>query len=137
MAAIQTAGPSLRILVAEDEALAAMVIAEALTELGHVVLLAEDGERALEIAGREPFDVLVTDLAMPHLPGWELIPRLRAQRPGLPVVVMTGYLPPGIGPMLRADAKAPVTVLLKPFDLSALTEALARVAPASQACDAA
>ncbi|WP_135466071.1 response regulator [Crenalkalicoccus roseus] len=129
MAIAEEAGHPLRILVAEDEALAAMVVEDALTDLGHEVLLASDGAVALELADRAPFDVLVTDLAMPRLPGWELIPRLRARHPGLPVVVMTGYLPPGMDRCLCADEAGPLTVLMKPFDVSALARALASVAP--------
>ncbi|MFC7691701.1 response regulator [Paeniroseomonas aquatica] len=64
----------LRILVAEDEPLAAMVIEEALTDYGHSVMLAADGEEALRLAEAVSFDVLVTDLAMPRMTGWELIP---------------------------------------------------------------
>jgi len=119
----------LRILVAEDEALAAMVIEEVLTDLGHAVTLAADGQAALEVARCGRFDVLITDLAMPRLPGWELIRRLRARQPDLPVVVMTGYLPPSVGTVLFADDSGPLAVLMKPFDISALTAALARVSP--------
>ncbi len=127
------ASPSLRILVAEDEALAAMVIEEVLTDLGYVVILAPDGQAALEAAANIPFDVLVTDLAMPRLPGWELIPRLRAMRPDLPIIVMTGFLPPGLGAALEAGATGPMTVLQKPFELAALTAAIERVAPVAKA----
>jgi CheY-like chemotaxis protein len=118
----------LRILVAEDEPLAAMVLEEALTDFGHTVLLAADGEEALQLAESNPFDVLVTDLAMPRLTGWELIPRLRARRAGLPVVVMTGYLPPGGRGLLLADQGGPLTLLLKPFEIGHLTAAIEQVA---------
>src|SRR5689334_6948296 len=84
----------LRVLLAEDESLAALVVEDALTDMGHAVVHAADGEAALHLAGTAPFDVLVTDIAMPRMTGLELIPQLRARHPGLPVVVMTGYLPP-------------------------------------------
>ena len=126
------AGGPLRILVAEDEPLAAMVVAEALGGLGHEVVLAPDGAAALEIAASTRFDVLVTDLAMPRLPGWELIPRLRAGRPDLPVVVMTGNLPPGVGTALCSGEAGPLELLHKPFDIAALVGAVARVAPAGR-----
>ena len=121
----------IRVLVAEDEQLAALVIEDALTELGFTVLLASDGRAALDLAARDGFDVLVTDLSMPHLGGLDLIPRLRAQRPDLPVVVMTGYLPPGSTERLSRQASGPLAVLHKPFAMSQLVEALARVAPAA------
>ncbi len=122
--------PSLRVLVAEDERLAALVIAEALAEAGHAVLLAGDGEAALRLAADNPFDVLLTDLTLPRMTGWELIPRLRAQRPDLPVVVMTGFLRPGGREVLLADARGRLAILLKPFEIGQLLDALARVAAA-------
>lgn len=120
-------GRKFRILVAEDEPLAAMVVEEILLDQGHEVLLAADGAAAYALAQQEPFDVLVTDLAMPRMPGWELIPLLRAQRPHLPVVVMTGFLPPGIDATLEGAGPGPLVLLQKPFDLGSLIEAVATV----------
>lgn len=117
-----------RILVAEDEPLAAAVIEEALTDIGYQVYLMPDGLAALEFAETGPgFDALLTDLTMPRLPGWELIARLRAGRPCLPVLVMTGFLPPELEPQLRLGMGGPLEILLKPFDLSALAGALERL----------
>ena len=121
----------LRILVAEDEPLAAMVIEDALTEYGHTVLLAADGEEAMRLAETSGFDVLVTDLAMPRMTGWELIPRLRADRPSLPVVVMTGFLPPNGQSLLQSAGGSPLALLLKPFEIDDLTDAIARVVAAA------
>jgi len=118
----------LRVLLAEDESLAALVVGDALTELGHAVVHAADGETALGIAAALPFDVLITDLAMPRLSGLELIPLLRADRPDLPVVMMTGWLPPAGAQLLAEAGESPTALLLKPFALTQLAEALARVA---------
>ena len=82
-----------------------------------------------DIAETYAFDVLVTDLAMPRVTGWELIPRLRARRADLPVVVMTGYLPPGGGQTLFADKRGPLALLHKPFDIGQLFAALGHVVP--------
>jgi len=128
-------GP-LRVLVAEDEHLAALVVEEALAEQGHEVVLARDGQEALDIAETYAFDVLVTDLAMPRVTGWELIPRLRNRRADLPVVVMTGYLPPGGGQTLFADKRGPLALLHKPFDLGQLFAALGHVVPERSASSA-
>jgi CheY-like chemotaxis protein len=119
----------LRVLVAEDEHLAALVVEEALAEQGHKVVLARDGQEAVDIAETFAFDVLVTDLAMPRVTGWELIPRLRNRRADLPVVVMTSYLPPGGGQTLFADKRGPLALLHKPFDLGQLFAALGHVLP--------
>lgn len=122
--------PGLRVLVAEDEPLAAMIIEEVLTDAGHSVLLAADGEEALSLATGAVFDVLLTDLAMPRMTGFELIPRLRARQSGLPVVVMTGFLPPGKSDALFADSRGPLTILQKPFQIDHLIDALERMVAA-------
>jgi CheY-like chemotaxis protein len=118
----------LRILVAEDEPLAALVIEEILVAEGHSVCLAGDGREALELAQHENFDLLITDLAMPRMTGQELIQALRAMRPDLPVVVMTGYLSPDTAELLRATLCPPLALLHKPFDLDHLVRVVSRIA---------
>ena len=118
----------LRILMAEDEYLAAEVIEEGLVDAGFDVLPACDGEAAMELfSAGAGFDVLLTDLRMPRLDGRELIARLRAGRPGLPVVVMTGY-PPNGGSAELHDGSAPLELLTKPIELSRLVDAIRLVA---------
>jgi CheY-like chemotaxis protein len=117
----------LTVLLAEDEVLAAMAIEDALVEMGYAVVHAGDGETALGLAAAARFDVLVTDLAMPRMTGLELIPRLRAEQPDLPVVVMTGYLPPDGQAMLDSPTKGRMALLLKPFAPAQLMDALAQV----------
>jgi len=120
--------PPLRVLMAEDEALAAEVLAEGLTEAGFSVLTAADGQAALELAaGGALFDLLLTDLRMPRMDGRELIARLRAQRPDLPVVVMTGFPPPDGADALQSG-KAPLRLLTKPIAIAPLVAALRDVA---------
>src|SRR5918998_4445718 len=84
-----------RVLVAEDEALIAMSLADLLEAEGYEVALAPDGADALDAARGmgDALDVLVTDLNMPRMGGEDLIRELRAERPGLPVVVVTGSAP--------------------------------------------
>ncbi|GGC52070.1 hypothetical protein GCM10011504_33130 [Siccirubricoccus deserti] len=120
--------PPLRVLMAEDEWLAAEVLEEGLAEAGFVVLAAADGQAALELAAAgATFDVLLTDLRMPRLDGRELIFRLRAERPALPVVVMTGFPPPeGISHL--HDGSGPLRLLTKPIDISRLVAAIEAVA---------
>lgn len=84
----------LRIRLAEDEALPGLAAEAVPREAWHEVVLARGGAEALALAGRgRPFDVLVTDLGMPRLDGAALVRRLRAERPALPVVAVTGYAP--------------------------------------------
>ena len=117
-----------RVLVAEDEALIAMSLADLLEAEGHEVVLAPDGADALDAARRlgNALDVLVTDLNMPRLGGEDLIRELRAERPGLPVVVVTGSAPFGGAEALRrhAGGDGPLVLLLKPPDYAELAAAL-------------
>lgn len=110
-----------RILVAEDENLAAMAIEDMLRDAGFEVLLAADGQVALELAALNEFDLLLTDLRMPRMSGNELVRRLRDGRPGLPVIVMTGYAPPG-GVGALQSGYGPMVLLNKPLDPDELLE---------------
>jgi CheY-like chemotaxis protein len=117
----------IRVLMAEDEILAAEVLEEALAEAGFAVLAAQDGQAALELADCHGFDVLLTDLRMPRLDGHELIRRLRGRRPDLPVVVMTGYEVVDHESALRTGG-GPLRLLTKPLRLHEVVAALIDVA---------
>ena len=126
-----------RVLVAEDEALIAMSLADLLEAEGYEVALAPDGADALDAARRlgDALDVLVTDLNMPRLGGEDLIRALRAERPGLPIVVVTGSAPFGGVEALRrhAGGDGMLLLLLKPADCGELAAALRRAGAAAQA----
>lgn len=123
-----TARVVLRVLMAEDEPLAAEVIEEALVDAGFEVLAAADGQAALDIASDGiGFDLLLTDLKMPRLDGKELIAKLRASRPDLPVVVMTGYPPPNGAASLQTG-RGPMRLLTKPVGIGPIIAALRDVA---------
>jgi len=63
-----------------------------LEELGHRISTASSGADAMEQFGSHKFDLVVTDYKMPRMDGIELIKRLRKQAPGLPVVLISGYV---------------------------------------------
>lgn len=129
------------VLLAEDEYLLARLLGDVLEAEGFEVILAADGVEALERAGHRHVDVLLTDLDMPRLGGWELVGRLRGDRPGLPVVVMTGRPPcesarggaPGGGGVAAVALGGPFALLLKPFAPERLVEALRSVLAAASA----
>ena len=120
---------SWKILVAEDEGLAAMAIEDELLGEGYEVTLAPDGQAALEAAAAQPPDLLLTDLRMPRLDGSGLIRALRAARPDLPVVVMTGYAPSGGAAAFWRDGEAPVSLFVKPIDMDAVLAELRKLLP--------
>jgi PAS domain S-box-containing protein len=81
------------VLIVEDDEVVRRMTARALTEAGFTTLEAEDGVSALEmIATRDRLDLVVTDLGMPRMDGYELARRIRAERPGVPVLLISGYV---------------------------------------------
>lgn len=120
MAENETPG-SLLVLAVDDDALIQMNTVAMLEELGHRVLEASNGAEALDVIRQNPgIDVVLTDFAMPKMTGRDLAIAIAREKPGLPVILATGYaeLPPGE----KIDAK----VLPKPFGLNELARALKR-----------
>jgi PAS domain S-box-containing protein len=81
------------LLIAEDEPIVLDLAAAGLQALGYHVITAEDGDAALAIAEHYEGEihVLISDVMMPHMRGPELAQRLRAQRPGIKVLFISGY----------------------------------------------
>jgi DNA-binding response OmpR family regulator len=125
-----SATPSAHVLVVEDDPLVRTVVARELTTQGYRVTEAPDGEAALERLAHteEPFDLLITDLAMPRIDGRDLAERAGELRPGLPVLFMSGHPDETTR---RALIEADMPYLQKPFTpeelLGRLQEVLGRV----------
>ena len=80
-----------RILVADDDPVAARFVASLLQDQGYEVLVAQDGQHALDLMLRHRFDLIVSDLVMPYRDGYELLRMVRAE-PDLadvPVVILS------------------------------------------------
>ncbi|MDP3077410.1 ATP-binding protein, partial [Bradyrhizobium sp.] len=113
-------GPLL-ILAVDDDALVLLNTTAMLEDLGHTVLEATSASSALDIIRREDdIDLVITDQAMPHMTGSDLAAAIRLEKPGLPIILATGFaeLPPG------ADEGLPK--LSKPFLQQQLADAIAR-----------
>src|SRR5437660_1907870 len=112
----------MRVLVVEDEVRLARHIASALTEAGDDPVVVHDGEVALRQAVDAPFDLLVLDIGLPRIDGFEVLRRLRARHVLSRVLILTarGQVTDRVsGLQLGAD-----DYLAKPF---AMQELLARV----------
>lgn len=106
------------LLLVDDEAITVMALERFLGRKGFRVSVAANGQEALTLAAQDPPDLVVTDMRMPRLSGKDLIRRLRDDRPGLPVVVVTGYM---AADMETSGLDGPETVVLtKPLDPEAL-----------------
>jgi PAS domain S-box-containing protein len=108
------------ILVVDDEPTIRMLAREALEDLGYAALEAEDGRSALALLqGEDRIDLLVTDLGLPGgVNGRQVAERARAARPGLKVLIITGYAETAL--LGDGRLEAGMEVLPKPFTMDAL-----------------
>ena len=110
------------VLVAEDEAAVRQYAVESLQRHGYRVITASSGEEALKIAHAHdgPIHLLLTDVMMPGMKGPELARRLRAMRPGLRVLLMSGYA----ADVVTGDDLKDANLVTKPFSPAALARAV-------------
>ena len=120
--------PHLRtVLLAEDDDAVRAFVQAALEQSGYAVAAAPDGRAAGELFAAEPdrFDLVLTDVVMPHAIGPELAARVRRLRPGVPVLFMSGF-PGGFG--VAPDALSPGERLLaKPFSVATLVATISEL----------
>lgn len=112
------------VLVAEDDDSVRALVTVALRQAGYAVVAAPDGRAAGDLFAAEPhrFDLILTDVMMPHALGTEFAARARGLRPDVPVVFMSAF-PGGPG---RAPEPLPESepLLEKPFTIPALLAAV-------------
>lgn len=115
------------ILLIDDDELLRNVLAKALGHAGHLVIQAADGLQGVELAHATPVDLVITDLIMPVQEGVETIVKLRRERPGLPIIAISGGLT-NSSTYLEIAAKIGATqVLPKPFTPQELLAAIEEV----------
>lgn len=110
---------SLRILLVDDELCILQILGELLRSDGHTVGLATNGLSALQHFSREPWDVILTDRAMPGMGGEELAQRIKMLSPSTPVIMITGFAS-------RASYRDVDAVLPKPFSREAIAAAISQ-----------
>jgi two-component system cell cycle sensor histidine kinase/response regulator CckA len=108
------------VLLVEDEAMVRAVAERALTRQGYTVLVAENGEAALEILAREDkIDLMISDVVMPTMDGPTTVRAARKTHPSLPILFISGYAEE----QLRKSIDIPnVSFLAKPFSVQQLAE---------------
>ena len=109
------------VLVIDDEDLVRNVVARMIEDLGYAAVTAADGPSGLDVIDRQQIDAVLVDLTMPRMSGADVIAALRTKKPGLPVVLCTGYDRDRKGPV-NADAYLP-----KPFRIEALEQTLTKI----------
>ena len=107
----------MKILIAEDDAVAAKVLHLTLQNLGHEIVVATDGAEAWEMFDRDPFRVVVSDWMMPGLDGLELCKRIRNRaQTAYPYFILLTAAYTGPDDYMQAMASGVDDFLTKPFD---------------------
>ncbi len=133
IAPIRSSRPT--VLAVDDESTVLELVLEVLHELGCDARSASLGTEALSHVVQSPdIDLLITDIRMPGISGFELAEQIREIRPNLPVLFMTGYA----SEFERGVTLGPHTALLiKPFSLAKLGTTIRQLLASSPSSDAA
>lgn len=110
------------ILIIDDDEFILLGLARALSIHGNdpEVMTAQHGKQAVEILGSHPVDLIVTDIKMPVMNGYELVDYANKHFPCVPVYVMTGDYLPDIQPKFRSASVS--RFVSKPFSFRQLAE---------------
>ncbi len=114
------------VLIVDDETAILKVLSEIITEIGHRVRVAESGASALDALAEQSSALVITDIKMPGITGFELAHRIRELYPKTHLVLMTGYS--FEQSHQEADELQVSGFLKKPFKTSELAEIIDRVA---------
>jgi DNA-binding response OmpR family regulator len=107
-----------RILVVDDEKAVREALVEGLTRAGYMVHATGDVGDAVAVLGREPVDLVVTDLVLPGGSGLEIARTVKRTRPGIPVILVTGW--PGRIDQQTLEGQGIDAILEKPVGLDKL-----------------
>lgn len=82
---------SISVLVVDDEEMMRNLLDKILSREGYRILTAEDGVHALEMIEKEDIDLIISDMKMPRMTGFELLKHVKQQHPNIGVIIMTAY----------------------------------------------
>jgi len=120
----------IRVLVVADDPSLLRATTRQLERAGYEVCACSNGENAVQLVEREPFDVVVSDISMPGLTGIDLLKLLRELRVEIPVILVTGA--PALQTAIEAVEYGAFKYLTKPVQLAELLDALKRAAALSR-----
>ncbi|HEY1015140.1 MAG TPA: GAF domain-containing protein, partial [Herpetosiphonaceae bacterium] len=121
------AGAAQRILVVDDEPAIRKVVARVLERDGHLVTLAESAEAALPLLEGTRYDIIISDLGMPGMNGWDFLDLARQRHPGVGTILLTGW-----GYQLDHDQSPNVDIILaKPFEMQTIRSTIAAMTAAT------
>ena len=108
-----------RILIVDDEEVIREFLSEVLGE-DYDVSAARDGDEAIEVLGKERFDLVITDLKMPKVPGDQVVKFVHDQHPDVPVIVISGHS--SLYTASQSASHGASGFLAKPFTIADLTK---------------
>ncbi|MBU0502474.1 MAG: response regulator [bacterium] len=105
-----------KILIIDDQESMRTIISHMLLDRGHEVLIAEDGEEGLTLFNESPnsFTLVVADVNMPKIDGFELLQKIKTAQPKMPVVLITGMTEEIVKVVSQEEIK-PDAIIKKPF----------------------
>lgn len=112
--------PVLRLLVVDDEPIVGKRLQQVYTKLGFDVEVFTRAEDALAAMALKPFEIVVTDLRMEGMDGWEVLRQTREMHPETRVIVITAYAQEETA--LRAVRQGAFDIIAKPFRLEELRQ---------------
>lgn len=118
------------VLIVDDNSTVLRLVSRMMAALGWDSLTALNGDSALEQLENHSIRLVITDLQMPGIDGWELALLIKSMDPAPPVIAMTGQCESAILPQLQASALD--QVLFKPFTLEALKQVVRSATTRSQ-----
>ena len=118
------------VLIVDDELNIRRVLAAMLAREGYEVTATADGEQALAALQKTPVDVVVTDLVMPRMGGMELLARVSAEAPDVPVIVITAH--GTVDSAVQALKAGAFDYITKPFEQEDLKKVIAKAARAHE-----
>ena len=115
------------ILVVEDEEMVRFITHSLLENFDYKVIEATDGRHAIEIfkALKKQIDLVICDLVMPGLDGWQTLAELRKMDPDIPAIMASGYDQSMV--MRGEHAEQPQAFISKPYNSNSLKEAIRQV----------
>lgn len=114
-----------KILIVDDDDLIRDLLYEILTPQGFEIILAENGNRAMEILSRERVDLIITDIIMPEKEGIETILDIKKKLPNAKIIAMSGGGQLGANSYLNIAKRLGVSATItKPFDPNKLVKTI-------------